>query len=102
MLDLMQKYDVNSYCQEILESQFIICKEIIDKLDISGVYKKDLHNINTFLMYRKLQMKLIILNKNIKLFKNNKSCLTYYLDNKDDFSKLKKIINEEKPKNINS
>jgi len=45
-------------------------------------------------------MNLIILNKNIKLFKNNKSCLTYYLDNKDDFSKLKKIINEEKPKNI--
>ena len=45
-------------------------------------------------------MDLIILNKNIKLFKNNKSCLTYYLDNKDDFSKLKKIINEEKPKNI--
>ena len=50
----MQMYDVNSYCQEILESKFIICKEIIDKLDISGVYKKDLHNINTFLMYRKL------------------------------------------------
>ena len=45
-------------------------------------------------------MNLIILNKNFKLFKNNKSCLTYYLDNKDDFSKLKKIINEEKPKNI--
>ena len=45
-------------------------------------------------------MNLIILNKNIKVFKNNKSCLTYYLDNKDDFSKLKKIINEEKPKNI--
>ncbi len=45
-------------------------------------------------------MNLIILNKNIKLLKNNKSCLTYYLDNKDDFSKLKKIINEEKPKNI--
>ena len=54
ILDLMQMYDVNSYCQEILESKFIICKEIIDKLDISGVYKKDLHNINTFLMYRKL------------------------------------------------
>ena len=50
----MQKYDVNSYCQEILESKFIICKDIIDNLDISEIYKKDLHNINTFLMYRKV------------------------------------------------
>ena len=45
-------------------------------------------------------MNLIILNKNIKIFKNNKSCLIYYTDNKEDFSELKKIISEEKPKNI--
>ena len=45
-------------------------------------------------------MNIIILNKNLGKFKNNKEIIFYYLKVKEDFEELKKIIIEKKPKNI--
>ena len=52
ILELMNKYKVESYCSKILSNKYNLAKSLIKELDIDDKYIKMLLEINFFLMNR--------------------------------------------------
>lgn len=52
ILELMNKYKVESYCNKILSNKYNLAKSLIKELDINVKYIKMLLEINSFLMNR--------------------------------------------------
>ena len=52
ILKLMNKYNIKSYCDSVLNDKYNYTKELIISLSIKDVYKSTLEEINYFLMHR--------------------------------------------------
>ncbi len=52
ILELMNKYKIETYCNSILNEKYNILISLIDELEIKAKYKKMLLEINSFLMLR--------------------------------------------------